>query len=287
MELGLLEEVLRTIVRQEMAEVRDEIKQTLISKRESLLQEERFYYKQVAEILDVTRHTVGNYSKRLHLHTNETHKEYRIPQHAATIKFLEWDEIKLLMTIQPETDIEEQSRDILLFACFTGMRYSDIRNLKKSDIKEHRFENVEGVFHAAHIRQVKTSRETVVPLLPEALAIIKRHDGWNRESVFPQLANQTVNDALRIVGEKAGLNTLQKVEVFRGAKRETKYLEKWRLLTTHIGRRTFVTISATKGIPINVVASITGQNPATTMRHYMGVVNAEKFKEITSKFQFD
>jgi intergrase/recombinase len=69
--------------------------------------------------------------------------------------------------------------------------------------------------------------------------------------------------------------------------RETKYVEKCEILTTHIGRKTFVTIAATKGIPINVVASITGQNPATTMKHYMGIVGLEKFKELTSKIKFD
>jgi hypothetical protein len=62
-ELGLLEEVLRTIVRQEITETRDEIKQTLISKRDALLQEERLYTEQVANILGVTRHTVLNYQK--------------------------------------------------------------------------------------------------------------------------------------------------------------------------------------------------------------------------------
>ena len=62
-ELELLEEILRTIVRQEMAEMRDEIKQTLISKRESLLQEERLYTDQVGELLDVSRHTISNYYK--------------------------------------------------------------------------------------------------------------------------------------------------------------------------------------------------------------------------------
>ncbi len=62
-ELELLEEILRSIVRQEMAEMRDEIKQTLISKRESLMQEERLYIDQVGELLDVSRHTVSNYCK--------------------------------------------------------------------------------------------------------------------------------------------------------------------------------------------------------------------------------
>jgi DNA-binding XRE family transcriptional regulator len=62
-ELGLLEEVLRSIVRQEMVETREEIKETLISKRDALLQEERLYTDQVAEILGVTRHTVKNYER--------------------------------------------------------------------------------------------------------------------------------------------------------------------------------------------------------------------------------
>ena len=62
-ELSLLEEVLRSIVREEMVEIREEIKQMLISKRESLLQEERLYTDQVAELLGVTRHTIGNYRK--------------------------------------------------------------------------------------------------------------------------------------------------------------------------------------------------------------------------------
>lgn len=63
-DLGLLEEVLRTIVRQEMAALRDEIKQTLISKRELLLEEERLYTDQVAEILRLkSRHTIYNYRK--------------------------------------------------------------------------------------------------------------------------------------------------------------------------------------------------------------------------------
>ena len=60
-ELGLLEDMLRNIVRQEMKEMRDEITQTLISKRDALLQEEHLFTDHVAEILGVTRHTINNY----------------------------------------------------------------------------------------------------------------------------------------------------------------------------------------------------------------------------------
>ena len=62
-----LEQMIRKIVRQELvAELGaglKEINQTLISKRETLLQEERFSIDQLAEILDVDRRTIYNYKK--------------------------------------------------------------------------------------------------------------------------------------------------------------------------------------------------------------------------------
>lgn len=227
-----------------------------------------------------------SYAKKLDLHSNLTYREYNVSPQAKIISFLERDEIKQLMEVELDFGLETVSRDLLLFGCFTGLRYSDIKNLKRTDIKEHRFEGIDTVFHAAHIRQVKTSKETIVPLLPEALSIIKNYEHLRGESAFPQFSLQTVNNALKVVGQKAELIRQQKTEMFVGVERITDYVPKWKVLSTHIGRRTFVTIAATKGIPINVVASITGQNPTTTMKHYMGVVSAEKFKEITEKFKF-
>jgi integrase len=227
-----------------------------------------------------------NHTKKLKLHKNDSYKEFHVPERVGVIKFLEWAEVKQLMNVQLDSLKEQRARDLLLFACFTGMRHSDMRALKIADIKCHQFEGIEDVFYAAHIRQIKTSQEIVVPLLPEAYAIIKKYEGWYEDFALPQTCLQKVNEALKEVGKKAGLIAMQKVELFRGPAKETRYVEKWRVLTTHVGRRTFVTISATKGLPINVVASITGQTPAITMKHYMGVVNAEKFKELIAKVKF-
>lgn len=62
-ELGLLEQVLRTIVKAEMVEMREEIMQTIISKREGLLQEERLYTDQVCELFEKSRKTIANYTR--------------------------------------------------------------------------------------------------------------------------------------------------------------------------------------------------------------------------------
>jgi DNA-binding transcriptional MerR regulator len=62
-ELEPLEERIRKIIREEVSELGKEIKQALVSKREALLQEERFSMDHVAEILDVNRRTIYNYQK--------------------------------------------------------------------------------------------------------------------------------------------------------------------------------------------------------------------------------
>jgi hypothetical protein len=63
-EVGLLEELLRKIVRDEVTLFKEEIKSTLTSNAVSLLQEERLYTNQVAQLFTVTRHTINNYIKQ-------------------------------------------------------------------------------------------------------------------------------------------------------------------------------------------------------------------------------
>jgi len=227
-----------------------------------------------------------SFAKRLGLHQNTSYNEFNVPEKVGEIKFLEMAEVKKLMAVNLESSMENKARSIMLFAIYTGMRYSDIQNLKREDIKEHRFANLDQVYYAAHIRQVKTGNINIVPLLPEAMAIINDYRAEAGNYALPRLALQNVNEEIKNVGKKAGLTAKQKVERFTGTQKEVTYVEKWRLLSTHMGRRTFVTIAASKGLPINIVASITGQNPATTMRHYMGVVSVEKFEELAAKMKF-
>lgn len=228
-----------------------------------------------------------NYTLKQNLHQNRTFMDYRVKETVGTIKSLDMTEVKQLMDVKLTSVMEQKARDILLFGCFTGMRFSDIRNLKKADIREHRFAGIIDAYHAAHIRQVKTKDEIVVPLLPEAMAILNKYADLPQDAAMPKLALQVVNEVIKNVGKKAKLTATQKVENFKGASVETKYVEKWTILSTHIGRKTFITIAATNGLPINIVASITGQHPATIMKHYLSVIGSEKFKQLMDKMKFN
>ncbi len=227
-----------------------------------------------------------NYAKKIGLHNNDTHKEFHIPERVGSIKFLEWEEVKQLIDVKLEPGLENDARDLFVFCCLTAMRYSDVTNLKKTDIVEHKFKELDGVHYAAHIRQQKTDRVTVIPLLPEALDILNKYKNERTEFALPHRANQTVNRIIKQVGRKARLTANQKLVVYRGTECETSNSEKWKILSTHMGRRTFVTIAATRGIPINIACSITGHNPKTMLTHYAGVIDAKKFEEVQKKLQF-
>lgn len=227
-----------------------------------------------------------NYAKKIGLHNNDTHKAFNIPERVGSIKFLEWEEVKALMDVEVEPGIESDARNLFVFCCLTALRYSDVRNLKKLDIREHKFKDLEGVHYAIHIRQMKTTKPTVIPLLPEAIAILNKYKNEKTEFALPQRANQTVNRIIKTIGRRARLNAMQELVVYRGTKCEVTHKEKWRILSTHVGRRTFATIAATRGIPINVACSITGQSPEIMLHHYAGVIDSTKFMEMQNKLQF-
>ena len=54
------------------------------------------------------------------------------------IIFLTRDEVNKLEEWQfkPEQKALERVRDVFLFCCFTGLRYSDVAKLKKADVKQ-------------------------------------------------------------------------------------------------------------------------------------------------------
>ena len=226
------------------------------------------------------------YAKRQGLHTNERYKDFNVSAKVGRIFFLEWNEVKTLLDYKPENETERKVLDNFLFGCLTAMRFSDYHSLKRSDINAVDFGLEQKTYNAATIRQIKTDKINEVPLLPEAMAIIERNKEAKGDYALPRMSNQKINEYIKIIGKKAGLNKEVPVDVYKRGKRETKYYQKWERLCTHTGRKSFVSMAVTKGIPINITAAIAGQNVKTTLKHYLGILDKEKYEELMSKMKF-
>jgi integrase len=119
--------------------------------------------------------------------------------------FLTDEEIELLTAANLNGPDLERIRDQYIFCCFTGLAYSDLKQLSK----EHFIRQKDDEYYILKPRQ-KTGQQSIIPLLPVAKRI---HEKYSLTSDFRDFrwhvsANQKMNQRLKSIGEKAELQKL-------------------------------------------------------------------------------
>ncbi len=144
-----------------------------------------------------------------------------------------------------------QTRDIFIFSCYTGLSYAEVYDLKS----EHIVMGLDGERWIQGQRK-KSGEWYSVPLLPQALAIIDRYKGnivaQANGKVLPVYTNQKTNAYLK----------------------EIAYLcEIDKNLTYHLARHTFATtVTLSNGVPIESVSKMLGHTSLRTTQVYAKVV---------------
>ena len=138
--------------------------------------------------------------------------------------FLTWEELNKLRNykIPPTKQYLERVRDVFLFCCFTGFRYSDVHNLKKSDIRDGRIE----------ITTVKTADHLVIELNNHSKAILDKYKDVEFEGhqALPVISNQKMNNYLKELGELAEINEPVSETYYKGSERIDTITPKYALL---------------------------------------------------------
>lgn len=183
------------------------------------------------------------------------------------IIFLNQSELRKIREyeIPKEKIFLEKIRDIFLFQCFTGLRYSDVFNLKKSDVKESYIE----------ITTLKTSDNLVIELNSHSKEILEkyRNEDFIGNKALPVISNQKMNDYLKELAELAEIDELVTQSYYRGNNRIEEVFPKYALLSTHAGRRTFVCNALSLGIPPQVVMKWTGHSDYKAMKPYIDIAD--------------
>ncbi len=166
----------------------------------------------------------------------------------------------------------ERVRDVFCFCCFTSLRYSDVENLKRSDIKNNEL----------HITTIKTDDSLTIDLNNYSKAILSKYanEVYPNNKALPVISNVRMNDHLKDMGEVCGLNELIAITYFKGSKRIDEVYPKYNLLTTHCGRRTFICNALTLGIAPQTVMKWTGHSDYKSMKPYIDIADAEKKKSM-------
>jgi len=184
--------------------------------------------------------------------------------------FLDWDELTLLRSYEIPTTKQylERVRDVFLFQCYTGLRYSDVFNLKRSDVKTDTIE----------ITTIKTADSLVIDLNDYSRSILEKYKNIHFENnkVLPVISNQKMNDYLKELAELVPINQQVRETYYKGNERIDKTYYKYELLGTHAGRRTFICNSLAMGIPAQTVMKWTGHSDYKAMKPYIDISDKNK-----------
>lgn len=193
------------------------------------------------------------------------------------IIFLDWEELTHLYSLEilSHKQYLERVRDVFCFCCFTSLRYSDVYNLRRSDIKKDVIE----------ITTIKTSDRLLIDLNDYSRAILKKYKDipYQDDKALPVISNQKMNDYLKELGELAGFNEPIRQVYFIGNERKEEVLPKYALLGTHAGRRTFICNALALGVPAQVVMKWTGHSDYKAMKPYIDIAERTR-KEAMSVF---
>ena len=118
-----------------------------------------------------------------------------VEREALTAEELERMAAKLFVT-----DRLTQVRDIFLFSCYTGLAYSDVQKLRRSEISTG-IDGGKWIF----TRRQKTDTASRIPILPMAEAILLRYADHPqcraKDRVLPILSNQKMNAYLKEIAD--------------------------------------------------------------------------------------
>lgn len=179
-----------------------------------------------------------------------THDPFLGKKYQRTYKereFLTETELKSIMALNlqeiPRLDVV---RDTFLFCCFTGLAFCDVKALKQTDIQQDDSNNT-------WIRKAraKTGEMCIIPMLEIPRQLIEKYAKHPTVTetgvVLPVITNQKMNAYLKEIADLAKIR---------------------KLLTTHVARHTFASMSLSNNVSIEVISKMLGHSDIKTTQIY-------------------
>lgn len=161
----------------------------------------------------------------------------------------------------------EQTRDLFVFGCFVGLRYSDY-----SDIRP---ENIIEIDDDLFIKTVtkKTAEEVIIPCNPIVLEIFKKYEA-NPNKLPRSYSGQKFNEYIKDVCKQAGFTD-------KGRLASNPDMELYQCISSHTARRSFATNYYLQGFPTIDLMKITGHKTEKAFLTYIRVSKLDTAKRLS------
>lgn len=216
------------------------------------------------QAMDTLRHYLALLKKVCKIAYKEGHSEkhhfahYKLPkQKETTPKALSREDFEKIRDLEiSENRISHIiTRDLFLFACYTGTSYADTVSVTQENISIDEDGNL-----WLKYRRKKNELLARVKLLPEAIDLIEKYKDECRETLFPVQLYATLRSNMKGLRIMANLS---------------------QDLVYHAGRHSFASlVTLEEGVPIETISRMLGHNNITTTQIYARVTPKKLFEDM-------
>ncbi|WP_339697422.1 tyrosine-type recombinase/integrase [uncultured Roseivirga sp.] len=165
-------------------------------------------------------------------------------------------------------------KDAFLFACVTGLRYSDLFNVSEANIRENLI-----IVSPSKTENTKRDNLCRIPLNHISKEILNKYGG---STASLKLSNQVYNRRLKELFNLLKFNQITEVKEYSGLGSPlVKNLPKHQLLSSHNARDTFITMCIKRGVSIPVIMEMTGHTKYETMKKYIKLDDNHLFESMS------
>jgi integrase len=194
--------------------------------------------------------------------TNREFMDFAVTKEDAEHVYLNWDEITQLYTFDlSDNKPLERVRDLFVFGCMVGLRYSDYSKVKPENIVD-----VDGE-KFLYVRTQKTGEVVYIPCNPVVLDIFSKYAS-NRNQLPRTISGQKFNEYIKDAARLAGLTDT-------GRLLSSPDAALCDLISSHTARRSFATNYYLDGFPTIDLMRITGHK---TERAFLTYIKVSKLK---------
>ena len=163
--------------------------------------------------------------------------------------------------------VKSYYRDLFLIGVYSGQRFSDYKRFDKKFIEGNNIV----------IRAKKTGQFSYIPLNNKLKRLLDKYD-W----LFSTISSQKFNDHIHEICRIAGFTETVVRDRFYGNKKISEDMPRYKLISSHTARRTFITISEQRGVSHSLIMKVTGIRSLKTLENYIKI-DKERLSEAILK----
>jgi len=243
-----------------------------------------FNHKQILELHDFKEFDVSN----------EKHSKYLVKEGTGVL-YIE-DVLNKSKRKSMYTNYEVY-KDMLVWMCITGMRFSDTVNL--TVLSKDFISGGDRKLGEIKYTSIKTNTLIYVPIVNITENLFEKYSSGKSadQYLFPltengnKISNQKMNKHIKEICRIIGFNTMVKNPDYGSDGLPIEGTDKpkplWEWVGTHIGRRSFIRYHIEKGTPVHTIKSMTGHTSTRVFEKYFSVIKSDRMKSMDYGYTLD